>query len=58
MFTHDLPLVTQADQILYLEQGQVLERGTHRELMRHNGSYATLFRMQSAIRHEQTPISG
>jgi ATP-binding cassette subfamily B protein len=49
LITHDLHLATQADQILYLEQGQVVERGTHRELMGQNGAYAALFKMQSAI---------
>lgn len=30
---HDLHLATQADHILYLEQGRVLEQSTHRDLM-------------------------
>mgnify|MGYP005840873841 CR=1 FL=1 len=54
VITHDLHLATQADHILYLEQGRVLEQGTHRDLMAHNGPYATLYRMQSALR-EGTP---
>lgn len=55
LITHDLHLAIRADQIFYLEQGQMLEQGTHRELMRRNGAYATLFQMQSAIREEVTP---
>ncbi len=57
LITHDLSLVTQADQVLYLEQGQVTEQGTHRDLMAKNGSYATLFRMQSALRSEPPMVS-
>ncbi|WP_204141631.1 ABC transporter ATP-binding protein [Halomicronema sp. CCY15110] len=57
LITHDLHLAPQADRILYLEQGQVLEQGTHCELMQRNGAYAALFRMQSAIREEVTPMS-
>ena len=54
LITHDLHLATPANQILYMEQGQVVEQGTHTELMRKNGSYATLFRMQSAVQDEVT----
>ena len=57
LITHDLHLATQADQILYLEQGQVLEQGTHRELMQQQGAYAALFRMQAAMRQEVTQIT-
>ena len=56
LITHDLHLAVSADQILYLEQGHVLEQGTHAELIRRNGAYATLFRMQSAVRDEATPL--
>ncbi|PSN18841.1 protein tyrosine phosphatase, partial [filamentous cyanobacterium CCP5] len=49
LITHDRHLVTQADQILYLEQGQIREQGTHAELMARNSAYATLFRMQSVV---------
>ena len=57
LITHDLHLATPADQILYLEQGQVLEQGTHAELMGRHGAYATLYRMQSALRDEVAPIA-
>ena len=49
LITHNLYLATQADQILYLEQGRVLEQGTHAELMRRQGHYAALYQMQSAV---------
>ncbi|MBE9114227.1 ATP-binding cassette domain-containing protein, partial [Nodosilinea sp. LEGE 07298] len=52
LITHDLSLVPQVDRILYLEQGQVVEQGTHSDLLAQNGPYATLFRMQSALREE------
>ncbi|MEA5625147.1 ABC transporter ATP-binding protein [Nostoc sp. UHCC 0251] len=53
LITHDLYLATRADIILYIENGQVLEQGTHRELMQHNGRYAALYQMQTAIRTEE-----
>ena len=44
--SHNLHTVQDADQILYLEQGQLQERGTHPELMALNGRYARLYRLQ------------
>ncbi|MBE7384194.1 MAG: ABC transporter ATP-binding protein [Leptolyngbya sp. SIO1E4] len=57
LITHDLHLATQADHILYLEQGRVLEQGTHAKLMRRNGPYSTLYRMQSALRDELVSVA-
>ncbi|MEM6256242.1 MAG: ABC transporter ATP-binding protein, partial [Cyanobacteria bacterium P01_D01_bin.156] len=54
LITHDLHLAIPADQVLYMEQGQVVEQGTHSELMRNNGPYATLFRMQSVVQQDVT----
>ena len=47
LVTHDLAAAEPADEILYLEQGEVVERGTHAELMARNGAYATVHRLQS-----------
>jgi ATP-binding cassette, subfamily B, bacterial len=52
--THDLQMAVGADQILYLEGGRIRERGTHADLMRANGRYATLFRLQAAARDRGT----
>jgi ATP-binding cassette subfamily B protein len=45
--SHRFSTVRRADQILALRYGQIDEQGTHEELMRHNGRYAALFRMQA-----------
>lgn len=58
LITHDLSLATQADQVIYLEQGRMVEQGSHRELLAQNGPYATLFRMQSALRDETSVALG
>ncbi|OGO34081.1 MAG: protein tyrosine phosphatase [Chloroflexi bacterium RBG_16_54_18] len=47
VITHDLKLAARADLILYLENGHLLESGTHYDLMQAGGRYATLFTMQS-----------
>ncbi len=52
LITHDLYLATRADMILYMENGQVVEQGSHLELMLENGRYAALFQVQNAMRTE------
>ncbi|WP_404790651.1 ABC transporter ATP-binding protein [Altericista sp. CCNU0014] len=47
LISHNLRAVEQADRILYVEQGNILERGTHRELMQQSGRYAALYRLQN-----------
>jgi ATP-binding cassette subfamily B multidrug efflux pump len=44
--SHRLSTLLDADQIVVLRHGQVTERGTHRELVDHNGWYATQWRVQ------------
>ncbi|MFQ7293219.1 MAG: hypothetical protein ACLRQ0_13490 [Monoglobales bacterium] len=36
-----------ADKIYMLENGKIVEEGTHRELMDMNGKYAEMFRIQA-----------
>lgn len=41
---HRLSTVRHADMVLVLDQGQIIERGTHAELLSHGGTYANLYR--------------
>lgn len=45
--SHRLSSARMADRILFLEQGQIVESGTHYELMERNGKYAEMFRLQA-----------
>ncbi len=47
LISHRFSTVRMADRILVIDQGQVLEEGTHDQLMNKGGRYATLYRMQS-----------
>jgi len=46
IITHRLPIIRNADLILVLEDGEVVERGTHSELMARNGLYRQIYESQ------------
>ena len=46
IIAHRLSTIRNANKIIVLEKGRVIEYGTHDELLAHNGHYRTLFEMQ------------
>ena len=48
VIAHRLSTIRAADQVLVLEAGRVVERGTHAELLRRRGHYYKLYRQQFA----------
>ena len=62
--SHRFSTVRQADRILFLERGALVEEGTHDELMLLGGRYARLFTMQAsaytgqAVEHAEMEAAG
>ena len=46
IISHRLSAVEQADEILVFDDGRIIERGTHGELMQKNGLYARMYALQ------------
>lgn len=46
VIAHRLSTIRNADEILVLEQGYIVERGSHADLLARNGRYAELYRTQ------------
>ncbi len=53
---HRLSTVVHADQIIVLERGLVVERGTHDELLAKNGRYASMWQRQQAESEEEALV--
>jgi ATP-binding cassette, subfamily B, multidrug efflux pump len=49
VIAHRLSTVTQADQVLVIQQGKIVERGTHSELVAQQGVYANLYALQMVV---------
>ena len=45
--SHRMTAIRRASRIITVEKGQITEQGTHKELMKNNGRYATLYKLQS-----------
>ena len=51
---HRLSTIVDADQILVMDKGRIIERGAHRELLAANGTYAHMWELQQ--QEEQTQV--
>ncbi len=52
IIAHRLSTITHADEIIVLEAGRVVERGSHGDLLRANGHYAAMWARQEADSEE------
>ncbi|MBM6989160.1 MAG: multidrug ABC transporter permease, partial [Olsenella umbonata] len=48
VIAHRLSTIVDADLILVMDHGDIVEKGTHRELLEQDGVYADLYRSQFA----------
>ncbi len=53
VIAHRLSTIMDADQILVMEHGQIVERGTHGELLARNGTYANMWALQQQEEEDQ-----
>ena len=56
VIAHRLSTIVDADQILVMDQGRIVERGTHRELLAQNRLYAQMWNLQKQEEHTQPEI--
>ena len=58
MITHDLDLAARADEIVFLENGNIIEQGAHAELLSRGGPYAALFRARNPSTSQERETAG
>jgi ATP-binding cassette subfamily B protein len=56
VIAHRLSTVMNADEILVLDQGHIVERGTHRMLLERGGAYAQMWALQQQEEAEQEAV--
>lgn len=56
VIAHRLSTIVDADSIAVLQQGRLVEQGTHAELLQRNGAYARLYGQQDFVQGDLTPL--
>ena len=58
VIAHRLSTIRNADLILVMDQGRIVEAGTHEQLVSHQGAYTALVHAQSGTRPPAAPLNG
>ncbi|WP_339176933.1 ABC transporter ATP-binding protein [Paenibacillus sp. FSL R5-0701] len=58
LIAHRLKTIQNADQIIVLDQGQLVEQGTHAQLLGYSGIYARLWQLQQDAEGWQVKVNG
>ena len=53
VIAHRLSTVRHADQIIVMDQGNIVEQGTHDSLLKQSGIYRDLWRVQAGLRADE-----
>ena len=53
VIAHRLSTVVGADNIVVIDEGRIVEQGSHTELIDHNGYYAAQWRVQTGLLQQQ-----
>ncbi len=56
IIAHRLSTIRLADTIVVLDEGRIVEHGTHAQLMRSDTAYRRLYRTQWGMEHEELPV--
>ncbi|MFW5696898.1 MAG: ATP-binding cassette domain-containing protein, partial [Phototrophicaceae bacterium] len=56
LITHRLTLLDRAHEIIVLQQGRIVERGTHQQLVEANGLYTRLWDAQRRLLHSDIQV--
>jgi ATP-binding cassette, subfamily B, bacterial MsbA len=57
VIAHRLSTVRHADRIVVMEAGQIVETGTHADLIQKNGHYSRLYQLGLHTEHDATPVN-
>lgn len=57
IIAHRIQTVMRADKILVLDQGRIIQHGTHRELMAQAGIYRQIYELQARLEGDLAPVN-
>ena len=57
MIAHRLSTIVDADEILVMDHGRIVERGTHRALLEDDGAYAQMWALQQREEEQRLEVA-